>query len=99
MNCENICVRSSWQYSLWLERSRDLRKPGGAGRGVAGEGSAGRWAPLAGRRWVLSTRPVGPSLLSSDQRSPRIGPRGQLGSWGGSPQALGPTGQGQCRCL
>lgn len=29
MNCENICVRSSWEYSLWLERSRDLRKPAG----------------------------------------------------------------------
>lgn len=31
MNCENICVCSSWEYSLWLERSRDLRKPGGSG--------------------------------------------------------------------
>lgn len=36
MNCENICVRSSCEYSLWLERSRDLRKPGGAGRGRGG---------------------------------------------------------------
>lgn len=27
MNWENICVCSSWEYSLWLERSRDLRKP------------------------------------------------------------------------
>lgn len=26
MNWENICVRSSCEYSLWLERSRDLRK-------------------------------------------------------------------------
>ena len=29
MNWENICVCSSWEYSLWLERSRDLRKPDG----------------------------------------------------------------------
>lgn len=36
MNCENICVCSSWEYSLWLERSRDLRKPGGSGRVTKG---------------------------------------------------------------
>lgn len=54
MNCENICVRSSWQYSLWLERSRDRRKPGGGGS-WGSWGSAGSlphglsWAPQAGR--------------------------------------------------
>lgn len=36
MNCENICVCSSWEYSLWLERSRDLRKPGGVREGHKG---------------------------------------------------------------
>lgn len=40
MNCENICVCSSCEYSLWLERSRDLRKPEGVrtgqGRGLPG---------------------------------------------------------------
>lgn len=36
MNCENICVCSSCEYSLWLERSRDLRKPEGMRSGQAG---------------------------------------------------------------
>lgn len=33
MNWENICVCSSCEYSLWLERSRDLRKPEGVRMG------------------------------------------------------------------
>lgn len=110
MNCENICVRSSWQYSLWLARSRDLRKPGGvrvAGvsrphRGPSPHGLS--WAPQAGRPWVQSTSPVGPSLASVCTQGLRLGslksgPQGELGPRSTAPQALGPQRAGQSWCI
>lgn len=62
MNCENICVCSSWEYSLWLERSRDLRKPGGSG-----------WVTRGLPQFSICHSPLPPSSLYPALSSRRSG--------------------------
>lgn len=57
MNCENICVCSSCEYSLWLERSRDLRKPEGMRMG-RGRGEITGFLPRHTPREPLSWSPA-----------------------------------------
>lgn len=77
MNWENICVCSSWEYSLWLERSRDLRKPEGVRRG---SGAGLPWLPQLSDHSPLLPAPQLLALAIQDLWLSRSSQREQFSS-------------------